>query len=61
MLILFVTEFNEFLKVQTNSEMFIDINRGGEKVITRILEIRIKIENNEKVKILFSVSINFSI
>jgi len=32
MLILFITEFNEFLKVQTVSEMFIDINRGGEKV-----------------------------
>jgi len=32
MLILFITEFNEFLKVQTVSEMFIDINRGGDKV-----------------------------
>jgi len=30
--VLFITEFNEFLKVQTVSEMFIDINRGGEKL-----------------------------
>jgi len=32
MIVLFITEFNEFLKIQTVSEMFIDINRGGEKV-----------------------------
>jgi len=36
MLILFLTEFNEFLKVQTVSEMFIDINRGGEKLLVNI-------------------------
>jgi len=36
MLILFITEFNEFLKVQTASEMFIDINRGGEKLLVNI-------------------------
>jgi len=36
MLILFITEFNEFLKVQTASEMFIDINRGGEKLTVNI-------------------------
>lgn len=36
MIILFITEFNEFLKVQTVSEMFIDINRGGEKLKVNI-------------------------
>jgi len=36
MLILFITEFNEFLKVQTVSEMFIDINRGGDKLRVNI-------------------------
>jgi hypothetical protein len=36
MVILFLTEFNEFLKVQTVSEMFIDINRGGEKLNVNI-------------------------
>ena len=40
--ILFITEFNEFLKVQTTSEMFIDINRGGEKVIINHLHKEIK-------------------
>jgi len=34
--ILFITEFNEFLKVQTVSEMFIDINRGGEKLLVNV-------------------------
>jgi hypothetical protein len=43
MLILFITEFNEFLKVQTASEMFIDINRGGEKV-TQTFKICIQFE-----------------
>jgi len=36
MAILFITEFNEFLKVQTVSEMFIDINRGGEKLFVNV-------------------------
>lgn len=36
MLILFLTEFNEFLKVRTVSEMFIDTNKGGEKLIVNI-------------------------
>jgi hypothetical protein len=34
--LLFITEFNEFLKVQTVSEMFIDINRGGEKLTVNV-------------------------
>ena len=32
MIILFLTEFNSYLEVKTTSEMFIDVNRGGEKV-----------------------------
>lgn len=36
MLILFLTEFNEFLKVRTVSEMFIDTNKGGEKLVVNI-------------------------
>jgi len=32
MVILFVSELNSYLEIETTSEMFIDINRGGEKV-----------------------------
>jgi len=32
MIILFVSELNSYLEIETTSEMFIDVNRGGEKV-----------------------------
>lgn len=32
MIILFVSELNDYLNVETTSEMFIDVNRGGDKV-----------------------------
>ena len=33
MIILFVSELNSYMEIETYSEMFIDVNRGGEKVI----------------------------
>ena len=33
MVILFVSELNSYMEIDTTSEMFIDVNRGGEKVI----------------------------
>jgi hypothetical protein len=32
MALLFWSEFNSYLEVKTASEMFIDVNRGGDKV-----------------------------
>jgi hypothetical protein len=32
MIILFISEISYYMEVKTNSEMFIDVNRGGEKV-----------------------------
>jgi len=32
MTLLILSEYKTFLEVKTNSEMFIDINRGGDKV-----------------------------
>jgi hypothetical protein len=34
MIILFVSELNSYMQIETTSEMFIDVNRGGEKVTT---------------------------
>ncbi|CAG9313644.1 unnamed protein product [Blepharisma stoltei] len=36
MTLLFLTELAEYLKVSTNTEMFVDINRGGEKLVINI-------------------------
>ncbi|CAG9317000.1 unnamed protein product [Blepharisma stoltei] len=36
MTLLFLTELAEYLKVNTNTEMFVDINRGGEKLVINI-------------------------
>lgn len=36
MTLLFLTELAEYLKVSTHTEMFVDINRGGEKLIINI-------------------------
>jgi len=36
MIILFVSELNSYMEIETTSEMFIDVNRGGEKVITNL-------------------------
>ena len=33
MILLILSEYKTYLEVKTNSEMYIDINRGGEKVI----------------------------
>jgi hypothetical protein len=32
MILLFWSEFNSYLQVKTSSAMFVDVNRGGEKV-----------------------------
>lgn len=32
MIILFISEISYYMEIKTNSEMFIDVNRGGEKV-----------------------------
>lgn len=32
MIMLFLSELRSYMEVKTSSEMFIDINRGGEKV-----------------------------
>lgn len=32
MLVLFVSEFGAYITEETNSEMYIDVNRGSEKV-----------------------------
>jgi hypothetical protein len=36
MIILFVSELNSYMEIETTSEMFIDVNRGGEKVIINL-------------------------
>ncbi|OMJ83548.1 hypothetical protein SteCoe_15516 [Stentor coeruleus] len=36
MLILFLSELNTYLAISTTTEMFVDINRGGEKLIINI-------------------------
>lgn len=40
MLLLVLSEFTSYLEVKTGSEMTIDTNRGGEKVITKIFIIK---------------------
>jgi len=32
MIVLFVSELNSYLEIDTTSEMYIDVNRGGEMV-----------------------------
>ncbi len=32
MVILFLSELSSYMEIKTGSEMFIDVNRGGEKV-----------------------------
>jgi len=34
MIMLFISEIAYYLEIKTGSEMFIDVNRGGEKVYT---------------------------
>ena len=36
MVILFVSEFNSYMHIETTSEMFIDVNRGGKKLTVNL-------------------------
>jgi len=35
MVILFVSELNNYMAIETTSEMYIDVNRGGEMVTVK--------------------------